>query len=195
MEELIFASHNKNKTKEIGALLGDLFQVVSLTDIGFNQEIIESGLTLKENAWIKASTINKQTSRNCFADDTGLLVDALNGEPGVFSARYAGLEKSDEKNMDKLLTNLSDKEIRTARFVTCICLFYKGENYFFEGTCEGEIIKEKRGSMGFGYDPIFLPTGLNNTLAELTLEEKNKISHRAKAFKKMEQFLKGLNQD
>jgi XTP/dITP diphosphohydrolase len=195
MEELIFASHNKNKTKEIGALLGDLFQVVSLTDIGFNQEIIESGLTLKENAWIKASTINKQTSRNCFADDTGLLVDALNGEPGVFSARYAGLEKSDEKNMDKLLTNLSDKEIRTARFVTCICLIYKGENYFFEGTCEGEIIKEKRGSMGFGYDPIFLPTGLNNTLAELTLEEKNKISHRAKAFKKMEQFLKGLNQD
>ncbi|MCF8425939.1 MAG: RdgB/HAM1 family non-canonical purine NTP pyrophosphatase [Bacteroidia bacterium] len=195
MEELIFASHNSNKTKEIGALLGDLFQVVSLTDIGFNQEIIENGLTLKENAWIKASTINKQTSKNCFADDTGLLVDALNGEPGVYSARYAGPEKSDQKNMDKLLTNLSEKEIRTARFVTVICLIYKGENYFFEGACEGEIIKEKRGTMGFGYDPIFLPTGLNKTLAELTLDEKNKISHRAIAFRKMEQFLSGLNQD
>ncbi|OYU96826.1 MAG: non-canonical purine NTP pyrophosphatase, RdgB/HAM1 family [Bacteroidetes bacterium B1(2017)] len=187
---LIFASHNANKTKEISALLTGLVTVSSLSDIGYTQEIIESGSTLNENAFIKANTIFLHSSQNCFADDTGLLVDALNGQPGVYSARYAGPENNSQKNNAKLLNALEFVENRKAKFVTVICLFWKGQTHYFEGVLEGEITTEIKGEKGFGYDPIFRPLGSNRNLAEMELAEKNAISHRAKAFQKMLEFLK-----
>lgn len=190
--KLIFASHNKNKTREIGAMLSGLMQVVSLDDIGFSEEIIESGSTLHENAFIKASCIYNHSLLNCFADDTGLLVDALDGAPGVYSARYAGPEKDAIANNQKLLEALKGNSNRLARFETVICLFLNGKAHYFEGVLEGEITEEPIGQGGFGYDPVFKPLGSNLTLAQISLDEKNAFSHRARAFHKMVEFLKTI---
>lgn len=187
--ELIFASHNENKVTEIAALIGSGYSVKSLSAIGFNTEIIENGSTLTENALIKARTIYQATNKNCFADDTGLLVEALNNEPGVFSARYAGNQKNDHDNMNLLLENLKNKSNRNANFTTVIALIMDGKEYLFEGKLFGEIITEKIGSNGFGYDPIFKPKDFNISLAQMDLNKKNTISHRALAFKKMIDFL------
>lgn len=187
--ELIFASHNENKVTEIAALIGSGYSVKSLSAIGFNTEIVENGSTLTENALIKAKTIYQATNKNCFGDDTGLLVEALNNEPGVFSARYAGNQKNDHDNMNLLLENLKNKSNRNANFTTVIALIMDGKEYLFEGKLFGEIITEKIGSNGFGYDPIFKPKDFNITLAQMDLDKKNTISHRAIAFKNMIDFL------
>jgi XTP/dITP diphosphohydrolase len=190
--ELIFATNNPNKVTEIQQKLNERYIIKSLRDIGFDDDIPEDFETLKENAEVKADTIYKITGKNCFADDTGLEVDALNGEPGVYSARYAGIHGDAKANMKKLLQNLDGIEKRAAKFKTVICLILNGEKFFFEGIAEGEITKEESGAEGFGYDPIFKPKSYNITFAEMPLDEKNKISHRAKAFEKM---LAHLNQE
>jgi len=190
LPKLIFATHNQNKSREIGALLQGVMQVVSLEEIGFFEEIVENGATLQENARIKAKTIFDHSGLNCFADDTGLEVEALHGAPGVYSARYAGPEKSAEKNNQKLVHALASFSNKSARFVTQICLFLEGKEYFFEGELKGTILAEPRGTEGFGYDPIFMPLGSDRTLAEMSLAEKNTQSHRAKAFHQMIDFLK-----
>lgn len=188
--DLIFASHNENKVFEIATLVGNKYKILSLNDINFKEEIIENGSNLQENALIKARTIFNETGKNCFADDTGLLVKSLNNEPGVYSARYAGEQKNADDNMNLLLLNLNNKTDRQAKFTTIIALIMNGNEFIFEGELAGSIISEKKGSNGFGYDPIFKPSGYNNTLAQLDITEKNKISHRALAFKKMIDFLK-----
>lgn len=190
--ELIFASHNENKVTEIAALIGNNYQVKSLLAIGFNTEIEENGSTLTENALIKSRTIYQATHKNCFADDTGLLVAALNNEPGVYSARYASLQKNANDNMDLLLKNLTPFENKNANFTTVIALILNGQEYLFEGNLHGKIIPNKIGTNGFGYDPIFIPNGYDITLAQMDLQEKNKISHRALAFNKMVDFLHNL---
>ncbi len=188
--KLIFASHNANKTKEIAALLDGIISIVSLNDIGFVEEIVESGSTLEENAFIKANAIHQVSSLNCFADDTGLLVEALDGAPGVFSARYAGPQKDTQLNNQLLLDNLSLHSNRKAKFVTIIHLIWENEHHLFEGKLEGTIGFEPKGNEGFGYDPIFYPIGSDRSLAQMSLEEKNKISHRGRAFMEMLNFLK-----
>lgn len=190
---LIFATQNLNKAKEINALVGEPFEVLSLSDIKCNDDIEESGLTLKENATLKARHIYLTYHYNCFADDTGLIVDALNGEPGVHSARYAGEQKNDADNIALLLKNMAGKPNRKVRFETVICLMLDGVAYYFTGVLEGKIIHETLGDNGFGYDPVFMPDGYDITLAQMTLEQKNKISHRAKAFEQLARFLKQLN--
>jgi XTP/dITP diphosphohydrolase len=188
--KLVFASHNQNKVNEIKSLLQETFDIVSLTDIGFLEEIPEIGLTLDENSQIKARTIYEKTGFFCFADDTGLEIEALNFEPGVYSARYAGEEKNDSENLQKVLTKLNGIPNRNARFRTVITLIIEHKEYCFEGIVEGKIILEKRGDYGFGYDPIFVPENESKTFAEMQMEEKNKFSHRARAFQKMIHFLK-----
>lgn len=187
---LIFATHNVNKAKEIQKMLDSTIEILTLNDINLTEDIPETGSTLQANALIKARYVNNKTGYNCFADDTGLIVNALNGAPGVFSARYAGPNATDDNNMQKLLINLEDKQDRTAKFVTSICLFWNDEMFVFEGELKGKIIKEKIGTNGFGYDPVFLPDGYDITLAQMDLTTKNKISHRGKAFSKMIGFLK-----
>jgi XTP/dITP diphosphohydrolase len=191
--KLVFASHNQNKVNEIKSLLPKTFDLVSLTDIGFLEEIPEIGLTLDENSQIKARTIYEKTGFFCFADDTGLEIEALNFEPGVYSARYAGEEKNDSENLQKVLTKLDGIPNRNARFRTVITLIIEHKEYSFEGIVEGKIILEKRGEFGFGYDPIFVPENESKTFAEMQMEEKNKFSHRARAFQKMIHFLKSEN--
>jgi XTP/dITP diphosphohydrolase len=191
--KLVFASHNQNKVNEIKSLLPETFDLVSLTDIGFLEEIPEIGLTLDENSQIKARTIYEKTGFFCFADDTGLEIEALNFEPGVYSARYAGEEKNDSENLQKVLTKLDGIPNRNARFRTVITLIIEHKEYSFEGIVEGKIILEKRGEFGFGYDPIFVPENESKTFAEMQMEEKNKFSHRARAFQKMIHFLKSEN--
>lgn len=193
MIELIFASHNKNKAQEIEKKLASIYKINTLDDIGIHEEIIEDGLTLPANAIIKAEYVFNKTNKDCFADDTGLMVEALNGEPGVFSARYAGKDKIDNNNMDLLLKNLRRIENRKAKFVTAICLIYQGTQHLIEGELDGKIIDDKRGNHGFGYDPIFIPDGYDITLAEMDVVEKNKISHRAKAIDKMKLLLESLS--
>jgi len=190
MPKLIFASHNTHKAKEISSILQGLFEVVTLNEIGFTEEIIESGSTLEENAAIKANAVYAATQLNCFADDTGLLVAALDGAPGVHTARYAGPARDAEQNNNKLLLHMKDKENREARFVSIIHLIYEGKSYGFEGVLKGTISAEPMGSEGFGYDPIFIPLGFDRTLAQMSLQEKNSLSHRAIAFQKMLEFLK-----
>ena len=190
--KLIFATHNKNKAKEVKSLMPESIELLSLDDIDFHTEIEENASTLEGNALLKAKTIFEKTGINCFADDSGLLVDALNGEPGVYSARYAGGQKSDEDNMQKLLHELQNKSDRNAHFKTVMALIIDGKEYLFDGKIEGKIISEKRGNNGFGYDPIFVPNGYNETFAQLDSETKNNISHRAKALQKMLEFLKTL---
>lgn len=193
MIELIFASHNNNKAQEIEKKMASVFKINTLDDIGIHEEIIENGLTLRENAIIKAEFVYEKTNKDCFADDTGLMVESLNGEPGVYSARYAGKDKIDNNNMDLLLKNLIGKENRKAKFVTAICLIYQGVQHMIEGELQGKIIDTKRGNHGFGYDPIFVPDGYEITLAEMGMDEKNKISHRAKAIDKMKILLESLS--
>lgn len=190
--KLIFATHNKNKAKEVKSLMPSFIELLSLDDINFHDEIDETASTLEGNALLKAKTIFEKTGINCFADDSGLLVDALNGEPGVYSARYAGEQKNDQDNMQKLLHELNDKPNRNAHFKTVMALIIDGKEHLFEGKIEGKIITEKLGSNGFGYDPIFVPDGYNETFAQLDSETKNKISHRARALQKMLEFLKTI---
>jgi XTP/dITP diphosphohydrolase len=188
--KLVFASHNQNKVNEIKSLLPETFEILSLTEIGFNEEIEETGLTLDENSKIKAQTVCEKTGYFCFADDTGLEIEVLNYEPGVFSARYAGNQKNDSDNIEKVLLNLQGMTNRNARFRTVITLLIGQEEYSFEGRVDGKIIMEKRGEFGFGYDPIFIPENESITFAEMSMEEKNQFSHRARAFLKMIEFLK-----
>jgi XTP/dITP diphosphohydrolase len=188
MTDFIFATHNENKVKEAASVLGGEFRICSLRSIGMNDEIPEPFDTLRENAEEKARFVFKKTGKDCFSEDTGLLVDALNGEPGVKSARYAG-DHDFQANIDKLLKNLEGIENRNARFVTIICLIYKGKEYIFEGECRGAIGYERIGTLGFGYDSIFIPEGSHKTFGEMDLEEKNTYSHRKKAVEKLVAFL------
>ena len=191
--KLVFASNNKNKIKEIQALLPASIQILSLEDIGCTEEIPETAATIEGNAQIKANYVTEKYGYDCFADDSGLEVDALNGEPGVFSARYAGEPKNDENNIDKLLTNLKDIENKKANFKTVICLNLNGEQHLFTGIINGKIIEERIGTNGFGYDPIFVADGYAKTFAELTLEEKSTISHRGIAVKELIFFFQKLS--
>ena len=187
--ELIFATNNIHKLTEIQSLIGDNFILKSLKQIGCTEDIPETAPTLEGNALLKAQYIFNRYGKNCFADDTGLEIEALDGRPGVFSARYATDGHDFEANIDKVLEELADAENRKARFRTVIALILDGSVHYFEGIVEGEIIAERKGIKGFGYDPVFLPYGYNLTFAEMTLEEKNKISHRARAVNKLVDFL------
>jgi XTP/dITP diphosphohydrolase len=187
--KLLFATNNSHKLEEIRNVEGLNFEILSLKDAGFEGEIPEDFETLRENALQKARFIHDKTGMDCFADDTGLEVDALGGRPGVRSARYAGPQCNAEDNMNKLLTELYGKIRRTARFRTVIALILNGEENIFEGVAEGEILSRKRGNDGFGYDPVFLPMCYMQTFAEMSLAMKNTISHRAKATQKLIEFL------
>lgn len=189
-KKLVFATNNAHKLEEIRAILGNKIEVLSLKDIHCEADIPETEDTLEGNAALKAEYIYTHYGMDCFADDTGLEVEALNGAPGVYSARYAGGEGHDsEANMKKLLAELEGKVNRKGRFRTAICLIEGGEKYLFEGIVRGEIIQEKRGNSGFGYDPVFVPEGYTETFAEMGAEEKNKISHRARAVQKLCDYL------
>lgn len=192
MKTIIFATNNPNKVLEVRSILKDDFKILSLEEAGIDIDIPEPFDTLEENAYEKARVINDLTKENCFSEDTGLEVAELNGEPGVKSARYAGEERSFEKNIEKLLVNLDGKINRNAQFKTVICLILDGEKRFFEGICKGTIIAEPKGKSGFGYDPVFIPEGAEKTFAEMDLEEKNIYSHRKKAIEKLTQYLKSL---
>ena len=188
--KLVFATNNAHKLEEVAAILGDQVELLSLNDIGCQADIPETAETLEGNALLKSSYIYKNYHLDCFADDTGLEVEALNGAPGVYSARYAGGEGHDaQANMFKLLHELEGKENRKAQFRTAISLILDGKEYLFEGVIKGEIIKEKRGDSGFGYDPVFMPEGYDRTFAELGNDIKNQISHRALAVQKLCEFL------
>ena len=191
--ELIIASQNQNKLVEFKKILGDKINLFSLSDIGLNQEIPENEKTIKKNAMFKAKFVNIQTGKNVFADDTGLEIDSLNGEPGVYSARYSGVDRNPDKNIELVLRKLKNKANRNSRFKTIISLIIDGKSVNFEGVVEGKITEEKRGSNGFGYDPIFQPNGYASTFGEMSLKEKNKISHRSIAINKMVQYLKENN--
>ena len=187
--QLIFATNNANKVVEIKKVLGDLFEVISLKDTGIDIDIPEPYNTLEENAATKSKTIFELTGKNCFSEDTGLLVDVLNGEPGVKSARYAGDNASNKENIEKLMIKLGDNDNRKAHFRTIISLILDGEEKQFEGICEGQILKKAVGEKGFGYDAVFLPDGSDKSFAEMETEEKNLYSHRKKAMKKLIEFL------
>lgn len=187
--DLIFASNNNNKIREINHVLGDSFRLLSLADIGMEHDIPEDELTLEGNALYKARYVFKQTGMSVFADDTGLEVEALDGRPGVHSARFAGDDKDSDANIDKLLGLLGNSVNRNARFRTVIAMILDGREHLFEGIVTGTIIYERRGKNGFGYDPVFVPEGRNRTFAEMDLNEKNMMSHRAKAFAKLKTFL------
>lgn len=188
MKKLIFATNNLNKLKEIYSSV-DQFDIVSLKDLDIDEEIPETGKSLKANALQKAQFIFDKTGLSCFADDTGLEIEVLNNRPGVYSARYAGTECNSEANMQKVLSELKNYENRKAQFRTVIALIIDGKVYFFDGKVEGEILKSKTGTDGFGYDPIFKPNGLNQSFAEISMEQKNEISHRGIAVRKLVDFL------
>jgi XTP/dITP diphosphohydrolase len=190
--KIVFASNNKNKIHEIQSMLSESIQIVSLESIGCFEEIPETAATIEGNAILKANYITQKYGFDCFADDTGLEVDSLDGQPGVHSARYAGEQKNADDNMNKLLEQLLDKPNRNAQFKTVIALNLKGKQHLFTGIASGEITLEKMGTGGFGYDPIFKPTGFENTFAELSLDVKNEISHRGKATKALLEFLKNI---
>ena len=187
--EIVFASNNEHKITEIRHVLGNSFYLMSLADIGAEEDIPENEPTIEGNALHKARYIYNISGRNVFADDTGLEIEALNGEPGVHSARFAGEEKDSNANIEKVLALLRKADNRKARFRTVIALILDSREFLFEGIVTGKIIDKKRGTMGFGYDPIFIPDGEKHTFAEMDLGEKNKISHRAKAFNKLREFL------
>ena len=189
MKKLVFATNNNNKLKEIRSAISN-FEIVGLKDISINEDIPETGNTLKANALQKAKYIYDKTALDCFADDTGLEIELLDGRPGVYSARYAGEKCSAEDNMEKVLKELSGQQNRKATFKTVIALIISGQEYFFEGKVEGCILQEKTGKDGFGYDPIFQPIGFEKSFAEMTLVEKNQISHRGLAVNRLIQFLK-----
>lgn len=187
--QLVFASNNKNKIKEIQLLVPSNITILSLEDIGCDVDIPETANTIEGNAILKANYVTKNYGYPCFADDSGLEVDVLNGAPGVYSARYAGEERDDNKNIDKLLFELSEKANRKANFKTVIALNLNGEQHLFKGIIDGEIIHERKGTNGFGYDPIFIADGYEITFAEMSIEEKSTISHRGKAVKQLISFL------
>jgi XTP/dITP diphosphohydrolase len=190
--QICFASHNKNKIVELRKLLGEEIDLIGLDDLGVSEEIPETGSTLEENALIKAEYVYSRFKIPCFADDTGLEVDALNGEPGVYSARYAGEPANSEKNINKLLVELEGVKNRNARFKTVIAYLDRAGERYFVGEVEGRITAGKSGDEGFGYDPVFLPKGFDSTFAEMTMEEKNTISHRGRAVRKLAKFLSNL---
>ncbi|HOW10767.1 MAG TPA: non-canonical purine NTP diphosphatase [Bacteroidales bacterium] len=187
--DLIFASNNKHKINEINNILGNSFRLLSLTDVNINEDIAENETTLEGNALAKARYVHEATGMDVFADDTGLEVEALGGRPGVHSARFAGEDRNSDANIDKLLLLLEGKSNRNARFRTVIALILNGTEHLFEGIVNGSIINEKRGSRGFGYDPVFVPENQGLTFAEMDLNAKNRISHRARAFEKLRSFL------
>lgn len=186
---IIFATNNQHKVAEVKSLLPQAISIITLAEAGIDQDIPEPHATLHENAAEKSRTIHQLTGQNCFSEDTGLEVEALQGEPGVKSARYAGEEKSMEKNIHKLLHNLAGNNNRKARFRTVVSLILEGKEYLFEGICPGEIVDEPRGTGGFGYDSVFVPAGAEKTFAEMTMEEKNTFSHRQKAISRLVEFL------
>ena len=188
--KIVFATNNPNKLKEIQALIPNGIEIVSLKEIGCTEDIPETGDTLEANAFQKAHYIKEYYGYDCFADDTGLEVEALNGAPGVYSACYASAERSAEANMDKILNELQGKENRTAQFRTAIALILKGEEHLFEGKVEGYISKDKQGDEGFGYDPIFLPENEKRSFAQMSMKQKGTLSHRGRAVKKLVAYLK-----
>ncbi len=190
MLKLVFATNNNNKLAEIRSLVGDKYEILGLRDIGCDVDIPETSDTLEGNALLKAQYVKEHFGYDCFADDTGLEIKALDNAPGVYSARYAGESRSAEDNMDKVLRELDGVDERSAQFRTVIAYTKENEEILFEGIVEGSIRKEKSGSTGFGYDPIFEPSGYDITFAEMTMEQKNEISHRARAMKKFIDFLK-----
>jgi XTP/dITP diphosphohydrolase len=187
--ELVFSTYNSHKLNEVRAIAGTRFSIISLQELGCFDEIPETGITLTENALQKAKYIHDRFYCHCFTDDTGLEIEALNGKPGVYSARYAGEHCNFQDNIEKVLREMQGVTNRKACFITVIALILNGENYFFEGKIEGEIIEVQKGSNGFGYDPIFKPLGYSQTFAEMSDGEKNSISHRALATKKLNDFL------
>ncbi len=189
MNNLIFATNNQNKVQEVRAVLGSIFNIITLKEAGIDIDIPEPHDTLESNATEKSKTIFGITKQNCFSEDTGLEVEALNGEPGVKSARYAGEDRSFDDNIEKLLSNLKNFENKSARFRTVISLILDEKEYFFEGICPGKIIEERKGNYGFGYDPVFVPDGSDKTFAEMDMDGKNKFSHRKKAMEKLINFL------
>ncbi|MBA3648208.1 MAG: RdgB/HAM1 family non-canonical purine NTP pyrophosphatase [Chitinophagales bacterium] len=188
--KLIFATQNQHKFNEVQQAIGNTVKLVSLKDLHFFEELPETHVTLKENAFEKAEFIFKRFMADCFSEDTGLEVEALNNEPGVFSARYAGEKKKSEDNIQLLLRKMHGMQNRNARFRTVICLIKESQKHFFEGIINGRIIEANQGNSGFGYDPVFIPEGMNMTFAEMSLAEKNALSHRAKAISAMKHFLK-----
>ena len=188
--KLVFATNNRHKLDEVRDILGNRVEVLSLNDIGCHDDIPETADTLQGNALIKARYIYEKYGTDCFADDTGLEVDSLNGEPGVYSARYAGEECDSEANMQKLLQNLTGKSNRNAQFRTVIALIIKGEEKLFNGIVKGTITEEKRGDSGFGYDPVFVPEGFSESVAQMSGEMKNSISHRYRATLELSNYLK-----
>ncbi len=190
--QLIFATNNQNKVNEIKKVVSDAIDIITIKEAGIDKDIPEPYKTLQENASTKSRTIFEITNKDCFSEDTGLEVTALNGAPGVKSARYAGEPADSEKNIDKLLLELQNSHDRSAQFRTVISLLLNGEEYFFEGICKGAIIAERRGIEGFGYDAVFMPEGSDKTFAEMNMDEKNLFSHRKKATQKLIHFLNGL---
>jgi XTP/dITP diphosphohydrolase len=189
MNTIIFATNNQNKVSEVKSIVLGKFNIISLKEAGINIDVAEPFDTLEENAKEKAKVIYELTHQDCFSEDTGLEVKSLAGEPGVKSARYAGEARSFENNIDKLLSKLADTTDRSARFRTVICLMWKGNTLFFEGICQGSILSERRGSSGFGYDPVFVPEGSIKSFAEMTMSEKNVFSHRRKAIEMLTDYL------
>lgn len=190
--EIVFATNNPHKIKEVNEVLGDAFQIKSLKEIGCEEELPETQPTLEGNALQKARYVLGNYSADCFSEDTGLEIEALEGEPGVITARYAGADRDPDANMNLVLQKLTGKDDRKAQFRTVIALLINGEEHLFEGVVEGKIAHEKRGTGGFGYDPIFIPDGYDQTFAELSPEIKNDMSHRARATRKLIDFLRSL---
>lgn len=193
--ELIFATHNPNKLKEVQQMMPKSIKLLSLEDVQLFDEIPENAATIKENAILKTDYIRQRFNLPVFADDTGLIVSSLGGQPGVRSARYAGEHKNSDDNMDLLLANLKSSTDRSAHFLTVISLYINNEQFIFEGICEGEILENRQGEKGFGYDPIFRPNGYQHSFAQMELTEKSAISHRGKALRKLIYFLNGINID
>lgn len=190
--EIIFATNNANKVAEIQAAIGDQIKIISLKDAGIDIDIPEPYDTLEANAREKSTVIHDLTQKNCFSEDTGLEIEFLNGAPGVKSARYAGEDRSFDANIDLVLEQMKTAENRKARFRTVVSLIWEGKEHQFEGICEGQILTKRSGTNGFGYDPIFIPTGSEKSFANMSMEEKNQYSHRKKAVQKLIEFLKAL---
>ena len=191
--KIVFATNNPNKLKEIQSLIPKEIEIISLNEIGCNEDIPETGDTLEANAFQKAHYIKDKFNYDCFADDTGLEIDELNGDPGVYSARYAGPERNTDANINKVLNELNGKKNRKAQFRTAIALILKGEEHLFEGKVEGYISKDKQGNEGFGYDPIFIPENNIRSFAQMSMQEKGAISHRGRAVKKLVTYLNNLS--
>lgn len=193
--KLVFATNNRHKLEEITRMLEDKYEIVSLEQIGCREDIPEDYETLQENALQKARYVKDHYGYDCFADDTGLEIEALNNRPGVYSARYAGPAKNPEDNMHKVLLEMEEKENRNARFRTVIALILDGKEHCFEGRVDGKILTERQGKTGFGYDPIFCPDGYKESFAEMDMERKNRISHRGKAVEKLVKFLNAIREN